>query len=75
MKKVFAALALAPMAVFAEGTSIVDASAVNTAVGQIKTDLTGFVNTNIPVILGIAGAFLGFWLIRVIIRLVKGAGK
>lgn len=76
MKKLLAALALAPAAVFAEGGSaIVDPTAVNTALTQVKTDLTGFVTSNIPVIMGIAGAFLGFWLVRVVIRLVKGAGR
>lgn len=68
-----AAMALTTGMVFAEGgTTIVDTTTAATAVNQLKTDLSGWVTTVTPYILGIVGAFLVFWLIKFAIRLVKG---
>lgn len=74
--RVLAALALAFCVVnsaFAEGgTPIVDTSTASTAIEQIKTDLSGWVTTVMPYLLGILGAFLVFWLVKLAVRIIRG---
>lgn len=69
--------ALASAVTFAEGagSAIVDTTAVNTAMTQIKTDLTTWVTAALPIVLGIAGAFLVFWLGKIVIRVIKSFGN
>lgn len=68
--------ALASAATFAEGgNALVDVTAVNTAMTQIKTDLTTWVTAALPIVLGIAGAFLVFWLGKIVIRVIKSFGN
>lgn len=70
--------ALASAVTFAEGpagSSLVDTTAVNTAMTQIKTDLTTWVTAALPIVLGIAGAFLVFWLGKIVIRVIKSFGN
>lgn len=73
MKKFLSAASIALLTgmVFAEGTPIVDTTTAAAAVNQLKTDLSGWVTTVTPYILGIVGAFLVFWLIKFAIRIVK----
>lgn len=75
MKK-FLALAgssLASVAAFAEETSAaVDTTAVNTMLTGVKTSLSGWVTSAVPILGSIAGAFLLFWLGKVVFRVVKG---
>lgn len=56
----------------ADGDKIVDVTAVNSLMGQIKTDLSGWVSAALPVLGGIAGCFLLFWLVKVVFRVIKG---
>lgn len=67
--------ALASAVTFAEGSAIVDTTAVSTAMTQIKTDLTTWVTAALPIVLGIAGAFLVFWLGKIVIRVIKSFGN
>ena len=70
--------ALASAVTFAEGaggSALVDTTAVNTAMTQIKTDLTTWVTAALPIVLGIAGAFLVFWLGKIVIRVIKSFGN
>lgn len=78
IKKICAsALAFAasvPVAIAAGETPIIDqqmSEAASGAVNQLKTDLSSWVTTVLPYLLGIVGAFLVFWLIKFAIRLVK----
>ena len=70
--------ALVSAVTFAEGaagSAIVDTTAVNTAMTQIKSDLTTWVTAALPIVLGIAGAFLVFWLGKIVIRVIKSFGN
>lgn len=73
MKKylVLAGSALAGFGVFADGAAVIDTTALNSTITQIGTDLEGWVTTMLPIVGGIAGAFLVFWLFRLAIRIVK----
>lgn len=57
--------------VFAEGTAIVNTTAVNAAMTQIQTDLASWVTSALPIVLAIAGGFLAFWLGKMILRIIK----
>lgn len=76
MKKfpVMVATALMGVAAFAEGasgTSGLDTTAINTLVTNLKTDLSGWVTSAIPILGGIAAVFMIFWLGKVVFRVLK----
>lgn len=57
---------------FAEGsTATYDFTKVTTELESLKTALSGWIGNALPVILGILGAFLVFFLVRFAINLVK----
>lgn len=77
MKKfpVMVATALMGVATFAEGavgSSGLDTTAINTLVTNLKTDLSGWVTSAIPILGGIAAVFMIFWLGKVVFRVLKG---
>ena len=77
MKKfpVMVATALTGVAAFAEGavgSSGLDTSAINTMVTNLKTDLSSWVTSAIPILGGIAAVFMIFWLGKVVFRVLKG---
>lgn len=76
MKKfpVMVATALMGVAAFAEGavgSSGLDTTAINTLVTNLKTDLSGWVTSAIPILGGIAAVFMIFWLGKVVFRVLK----
>lgn len=77
MKKfsLMVATALMGVAAFAEGptgTSGLDTTAINTLVTNLKTDLSSWVTSAIPILGGIAAVFMIFWLGKVVFRVLKG---
>ena len=75
VKKIMTALGMAfcgVMSALAEGTPVIDTTTAASAVNQIKTDLGSWVTTVTPYLLGVAGAFLVFWLVKFAIRIIKG---
>lgn len=56
----------------AAGTSGLDTTAINTLVTNLKTDLSGWVTSAIPILGGIAAVFMIFWLGKVVFRVIKG---
>ena len=74
MKKILLGLtpfAMTGMALAAEGDGVnitADASSVASAVADWAGTLT-------PVVLSVVGAFLGFWAIKVGIRIIKGVAS
>ena len=74
MKKFLAMVAMAPFAVFAEGSNI-DLTAVDTLITEAKTSMASFISTNAPVIGGIAFSLLVFTLIFVGLKLMKRTAK
>ena len=76
MKKIlcgFTPLALAASA-FAEGGSAGAGSTItiNGDAASVAGAVTEWAGTLAPTVLGIVGAFLGFWAIKVGIRIIKG---
>lgn len=67
--------ALASAVTFAADSAIVDTATIDTAMTQIKTDLTTWVTAALPIVLGIAGAFMVFWLGKIVIRVIKSFGN
>lgn len=57
-----------------EGNTV-DFSAVTTQLTNLTTALKGWVTSALPYVAGIATAFFAFYLIRVVIRLVRSASK
>lgn len=57
-----------------EGNTI-DFSAVTTQLTDLTTALKGWVTSALPYVAGIAAAFFAFYLIRVVIRLIRSASK
>ena len=57
-----------------EGSQI-DFSAVTTQLTNLTTALKGWVTAALPYIAGVAAAFFAFYLVRVVIRLVRSASK
>lgn len=70
-------VALVGAAAFAEGTtgSSIDLTPATTALNDMKTALMDWVTAAAPVVVAIAGGFLVFWVIRLVIKLVKRAGS
>lgn len=58
-----------------EETSSIDFSAVTTALTDLSTALKEWVTAALPYIVGIASAFFAFYLVRVVIRLIRSASK
>ena len=56
-------------------TSTFDLSAATSALSGLSEALKSWVTTAAPYIVTIAGAFFAFYLIRVVIRLVRSASK
>ena len=54
------------------GSSGLDTTAINTLVTNLKTDLSGWVTSAIPILGGIAAVFMIFWLGKVVFRVLKG---
>lgn len=55
-----------------------DFSAATTALTSIKDALADWVGSAMPIVIAVATAFLGFWLVKFAIRVIKsfaGAGK
>lgn len=73
MKKLFIlGCSLASLGAFAaDGDSSYDFTAVTTEVTNLKTALSGWMTTALPVIIGIVGVFLGPWLFRLVFKWVK----
>ena len=74
MKKIAFALAVVfslAGSLFAEGNSGPDFSAATTALTDVSTSLTSWVTGAMPILVGIAGAFLIFWLGRKVFRIIK----
>lgn len=66
-------LSLGVLPSFAEGeNTIIDTTTAATAVNTMKTELTKWVTDVLPYLLGIAGAFLVFWLVKLAIRIIRG---
>lgn len=60
---------------FAEGpggSAVLDTTAVDALLNGLKDNLGSWVTSAVPVLGSIAGAFLIFWLGKVIFRVVKG---
>ena len=53
-------------------TSGLDTTAINTLVTNLKTDLSSWVTSAIPILGGIAAVFMIFWLGKVVFRVLKG---
>lgn len=56
----------------ATGSSGLDTTAINTLVTNLKTDLSSWVTSAIPILGGIAAVFMIFWLGKVVFRVLKG---
>ena len=56
----------------AAGSSGLDTTAINTLVTNLKTDLSSWVTSAIPILGGIAAVFMIFWLGKVVFRVLKG---
>lgn len=54
------------------GTSGLDTTAITTLVTNLKTDLSSWVTSAIPILGGIAAVFMIFWLGKVVFRVLKG---
>lgn len=54
------------------GSSGLDTTAINTLVTNLKTDLSSWVTSAIPILGGIAAVFMIFWLGKVVFRVLKG---
>ena len=54
------------------GSSGLDTAAINTLVTNLKTDLSSWVTSAIPILGGIAAVFMIFWLGKVVFRVLKG---
>ena len=69
-----ATLGLPVLAMAESGTSTsgLDASAVVGIAGELQGTLGDFVGDALPILGGIAGAFLAFWLGKAVFRWVKG---
>lgn len=76
MKKSLLALAVCAFAcsVFAQSVSY-DFSPVTTEITSISAGLKSWVTAALPVLLGVAGAFLVFWLGRLALGVLKGLGR
>ncbi len=57
------------------GGSGIDFSSVTTALQDLTTSLKEWVTAALPYIIGVAAAFFAFYLVRVVIRLVRSASK
>lgn len=66
-----AVVGLSVSSAFAEGTGNYNFTQVTTELTSLKTALTDWITAALPVILGILGAFLVFFLVRFAINLVK----
>ena len=79
MKKLFALLAVAGSSIvtFAEGgtTTGPDFSAATTALTSIQGALTDWVGDALPILVAIGSAFLAFWVVKLVFRLVKSWGN
>ena len=81
MKKLLllAGSAVSSAAVFAEGgTGSIPTTEIITNLGNLQTSLTDFVSAVLPVVVTIGGAFMAFWLGRMVFGLIKSwanAGK
>ena len=53
-------------------SSGLDTTAINTLVTNLKTDLSSWVTSAIPILGGIAAVFMIFWLGKVVFRVLKG---
>lgn len=51
--------------------AIIDTTTATTAITTMKTELTSWVTSALPIVLGVAGAFLAFWLVKFAIRIIK----
>lgn len=73
MNRLFLLLAaLGVLPSFADGeNSIINTEMAANVVNTMKTELISWVTTVLPYLLGIAGPFLVFWLVRLAIGLVK----
>ena len=56
----------------ATGSSGLDTTAINTLVTNLKTDLSSWVTSAIPILGGIAAVFMIHWLGKVVFRVLKG---
>ena len=56
-------------------TTSIDFGAVTTALNDLTNALKEWVTVALPYIVGVAAAFFAFYLIRVVIRLVRSASK
>ena len=56
----------------ADGDAIINTETAANVVNTMKTELSSWVTTVLPYLLGIAGAFLVFWLVKLAIRLIRG---
>lgn len=74
-KLCYSALALAGSVApaFAETGSFTLAN--NDVGGEVLTGLTTWASTATPALVGIAGVFMGFWLVKMILRLIKGVAS
>lgn len=54
------------------GGAVLDTTAVDALLNGLKENLTQWVTSAVPILGSIAGAFLIFWLGKVIFRVVKG---
>lgn len=81
MKKLLALLAVAGSSIvtFAEGESTgstgPDFSAATTALTSIQGALTDWVGDALPILVAIGSAFLAFWVVKLVFRLVKSWGN
>lgn len=77
MKKLLALLAVAGSSIvtFAEGPTGPDFSTATTALTSIQTALTSWVGDALPILVAIGSAFLAFWLVKLVFRLVKSWGS
>lgn len=80
MKKLLALLAVAGSSIvtFAEETassSGPDFSAATTALTSIQGALTDWVGDALPILVAIGSAFLAFWVVKLVFRLVKSWGN
>lgn len=80
MKKLLALLAVAGSSIvtFAEGETTAsgpDFSAATTALTSIQGALTDWVGDALPILVAIGSAFLAFWVVKLVFRLVKSWGN
>lgn len=59
------ALAVSPAVIFAEDTA---SGQLNTVINDVKTGLTGMIDTILPAVGGIVVAGLAFWGLRALVR-------